>query len=200
METGLSPKASLTASEELAQNGRPAAAEFDSEGHVDLVEGQDALVFYAGRGRWHVRPRLPVWRVRQHWLLLRNSRKTGAPRRSCSAEFLSCMAARESAPFALLRNSRKTGAPRRFSSAEFLSCTAARESAPFALGAGRFHESRSDGLCRREWFRDCGWSHHQRQCGHTAAPCGPRCVSLTYPAPVLGWTRWRPAASPRPSR
>jgi tetratricopeptide (TPR) repeat protein len=33
--------------------------------------------------------------------LLRNSRKTGAPRRSGSAEFLSCMAARESAPFAL---------------------------------------------------------------------------------------------------
>jgi hypothetical protein len=30
--------------------------------------------------------------------LLRNSRKTGAPRRSGSAEFLCCMAARENAP------------------------------------------------------------------------------------------------------
>jgi hypothetical protein len=66
-------------------------------------------------------------------MLLRNSRKTGAPRRSGSAEFLSCMAARGSAPFALLRNSHKTGAPRRSGSAEFLSCMAARESAPFAL-------------------------------------------------------------------
>jgi O-methyltransferase involved in polyketide biosynthesis len=64
---------------------------------------------------------------------LRNPRKTGAPRRSGSAEFLSCMAARESAPFALFRNSRKTGAPRRFSSAEFLLCLAARKNAPVAL-------------------------------------------------------------------
>jgi hypothetical protein len=39
--------------------------------------------------------------VRSIQPLLRNSRKTGAPRRSGSAEFLSCMAAREDAPFAL---------------------------------------------------------------------------------------------------
>jgi hypothetical protein len=42
--------------------------------------------------------------VVSHTKLLRNSRKTGAPRRSYSAEFLSFMAAREDAPFTLLRN------------------------------------------------------------------------------------------------
>jgi hypothetical protein len=67
--------------------------------------------------------------------LLRNSRKTGAPRRSGSAEFLSCRAAREDAPFAFLRNSRKTGAPRRSGSAEFLSCMAARLPDRFARRA-----------------------------------------------------------------
>jgi hypothetical protein len=78
-------------------------------------------------------------------MLLRNSRKTGAPRRFSSAEFLLCLAARKNAPFALLRNSRKTGAPRRSGSAEFLSCMAAREDAPFAP----LRNSRKTGAPRR---------------------------------------------------
>ena len=54
--------------------------------------------------------------------LLRNSRKTGAPRRSGSAGFLSCMAAREGAPFALEAARIKAAARKQGSTLELPDC------------------------------------------------------------------------------